>query len=162
MRTQLAVTDRYPGLSAVSALPEWLTVALPRGADDCYALFCDLERIPEWLSVIRSVSVTSRDGRGRPRDVAFLARLERGTVGYTLTYRIREAERWLCWATAETSSICIAGFAQFSPLGPDACLMSYSVAMDLGGLHRWSDPGFDANATSAVMADFRDFVSRCR
>jgi len=149
-------------VGVVTPIPEWLTIPLPRTADACYELFCDVGRIPEWLTVVRSAVITRRDRNERPREVAFLARLERATVGYTLTYRYRHSERWVCWATPEESSISVSGFAQFSPLGARSCLMTYSLALDLGDgrLPSWSDPLYEGHAASAAMTDFRDFVTR--
>src|SRR5688572_6382182 len=84
-----------PALTVGSILPtaEWLTVALPRPADQCYELFCNVERIPEWLQVVRSTIVRRKDRLGRPREVSFLARLQRATIGYTLSYAYRSGER---------------------------------------------------------------------
>lgn len=152
-----------PTVGSITPSSSYLSVALPRLADDCYALFCDVERIPEWLKVVRSAVVTTRDLKHRARDVAFLARLERATVGYTCRYRYHAAERRLAWATSRDSSICVQGFAQFTPLGDKACLMTYSLDLDLGeagALPNWSDPMFEGHAASATMSDFRDFVMR--
>ncbi len=143
--------------------PSFLTMSLPRGADASYALFCDVERIPEWLTVVRSAVVTRRDTKRRARDVAFLARLERATVGYTCRYRYNSADRRIAWATPDDASICVQGSAQFTPLGEHACLMTYFLDLDLGdagALPNWSDPMFEGHAASATMSDFRDFVTR--
>jgi ribosome-associated toxin RatA of RatAB toxin-antitoxin module len=147
--------------SSLSTSPH-LSTALPRGADECYSLFCEVERIPEWLTVVRSAVVTGRDERRRARDVAFLARLERATVGYTCSYEYNAQHRRVGWQTRESSSIRVAGHAQFSPLGERACLMTYHLDLDLGahGLPNWVDPLFEGHAASASLVDFRDFVLR--
>lgn len=139
---------------------EWLTVALPRPADACYELFCDVEKIPEWLGVVSSAVVRRRDRLNRPREVAFLARLRRASIGYTLHYSYRSGERWVGWRTSEDASITVAGFGAFSPLGEKACLMTYALSINMGGLPGWSDPGFEGHAPSGAMSDFRDFVMR--
>ncbi len=143
-------------------VPEVLTVALPRQAGACYDLFCDIERVPEWMSIVRSAAVTTRDRHGRPRDVAFLARLRGATIGYSLSYRYRSMDRWLGWSTPGTSSMTILGCAQFTPLGEKSCLMTYSLFLDLasGGVPSWGDPQFDNHAASTAMIDYRDFVMR--
>lgn len=143
-------------------VPDVFTVALPRPADDCYQLFCAIERIPEWLNVVRTIVVTDRDRHQRPRQAAFLARLKGATVGYTLDYRYRSMDRWLGWSTPEGSSFTILGCGQFTPLGERSCLMTYSLLLDLasGGLPGWGDSQFDGHAASSAMIDFRDFVLR--
>lgn len=143
--------------------PDWLlSVTLPRPAEECYALFCDIERLPEWLAVIRSAVVTRRDLDDRPRQVSFLARLERATVGYTCTYRYRHSDLAVSWSTPAGSGIRVEGYARFVPLGESACLMTYSLVLDLGesGLPGWADPFFEAHAASATLNDFRDFATR--
>lgn len=155
----------HPSATVGSVTPasSFLSIALPKPADACYALFCDAERIPEWLSVVRSVVVTSRDHRGRARDVAFLARLQRATLGYTCRYRYDASDRHVSWATPSDATILIQGFSQFAPLGERACLMTYSLDLDLGeegALPAWSDPFFEGHAASSTMHDFRDFAIR--
>lgn len=140
---------------------DWLSVTLPREADECYALFCDLERIPEWLSIVRSSVVTDRDLVDRPSSVAFLCSLHRATVGYTLDYQYGDEERRLAWTTPGRSSLRVRGFAQFQELGPDACLMTYCLDLAFGkGMPNFDDAAFAAHATSATLSDFRDFVLR--
>lgn len=137
-----------------------LSTALPRPADDCYDLFCEVARIPEWLSVVRSAMVVRRDFHERPTEVAFLARLERATVGYTCHYRYEPGRRRVDWSTAPGARLRVAGAASFQPLGPSTCLMSYQLDLDVGGLPAWSDPMFEGHAASASLLDFRDFVLR--
>src|SRR5688572_21818934 len=151
-----------PNQTVGNILPsaEWLTVALPRPADKCYELFCDIEKIPEWMQVVRSAVVRKRDRLNRVREVSFLARLERATVGYTLTYSYRSGERWLGWRTPDEASITMAGFGQFMPLGERSCLMTYALTMDLGQLPGWDDPMLSGHAPSASLSDFRDYVIR--
>jgi uncharacterized membrane protein len=138
----------------------YLSIALARPADPCFDLFCDVTRIPEWLAVVRSTVVTSRDARGRASEVAFLARLEHATIGYTCRYRYHSRDRRTAWSTPDSSRITISGFAQFEPLGEKACMMTYGLTLDLPGLPEWSDPFFAGHAASATLSDFRDFVSR--
>jgi uncharacterized membrane protein len=140
---------------------DWLSVALPRPADECYGLFADVERVPEWLSIVRCAVVTERDVVARPRKVAFLCSLHRATVGYTLTYRFRSSERRVEWSTPRRSSLRVRGSVHFQPLSSASCLMTYSLDLAFGrGLPRFDDAGFAAHATSATMHDFRDFVMR--
>jgi hypothetical protein len=137
-----------------------ISVSLPRSAVGCYRLFCDIERTPEWLRVCRSAMVTERDADGRARRVAFLARLDQATIGYTLHYTYRERDLRVTWGTPVRSKLRVHGFAQFSALGDDSCLMTYGLELDKRGLPAWDDTHFEAHAPSAVAADFRDFVLR--
>ena len=140
---------------------DWLSVTLPRSADHCYALFSDIGRTPEWLSILRSATVTERDHRGRPRHVAFLCSLHRASVGYTLTYKFAAAERRVSWTTRPRASLRVRGTAHFQALGPASCLMTYGLDLAFGGgKPRFDDDAFSSHATSATLADFRDFVLR--
>lgn len=147
-------------VGSVTPAVEWLSIALPRPADACYELFCRVERIPEWLKVVRSATIVRRDGRDRPIEAAFLATLHRATVGYTCHYRYDDRRRFVTWSTAAGRSVRVAGFSQFSPLGQESCLMTYGLDLDLGHLPGWSDSNFSGHAASATMSDFRDYVIR--
>ncbi len=156
----LAIPD-MPDLVEVKG--DWLTVALPRSADECYDAFAQVDRTPEWLSIVRSAVVTERDLRGRPQRVAFLCRLRRATVGYTLTYSYWPGERRLAWTTPARSSIVVVGSALFQPLSAKSCLLTYSLDLAMGGgTPDFADQSFRVHATSATLADFRDFVGRAR
>ena len=150
-----------PEVFAFDVETDWLSVTLPRSAEFCYQRFCDLERIPEWLTIIRSATVTDREITDRPKAVAFLCSLHRATVGYTLEYSYHDRERRIAWTTPRRASLRVRGFAHFQELGPRACLMTYALDLALGkGMPRFEDGAFAAHATSASMNDFRDFVLR--
>lgn len=157
-----AAAPTYTPEPAGDYLPDYLSVALPRPAAACYALFCDVERTPEWLSVIRSAVVTESDGRGRARRVAYQVGLKRASIGYSCVYGYHESERRVSWSTSERSSILVRGFAQFQSLADRSCLMSYGLEVDLGslGLPAFDDAQYDAHAASASLSDFRDFAIR--
>ncbi len=140
---------------------DWMTVILPRSADACYALFCDVERTPEWVPVLASAVITERDRGGRPRRVAFQARLERASVGYTCTYRYRHAERQVAWATPARAALVVRGLAQFQPVADAACLMTYSLDLRVRrGLPPLAARGFAVHASSATLGGFRAFAAR--
>jgi uncharacterized membrane protein len=141
---------------------DWLSVALPRPAEASYRLFCEIDRTPEWLAVLRSAVVTKRDRQGRPRHVAFMARLDNAAIGYSCTYHYDDKDRRVSWATPEGAQIRVQGFAQFQALSVRSCLMTYLLDVDLGaaGLPGWADPVFASHAASATLSDFRDFAIR--
>ncbi|MSP15663.1 MAG: hypothetical protein EXR73_03445 [Myxococcales bacterium] len=158
-----ALAMPHQSVQSIAPTPSYLSVAIPRPADACYRLFADVERIPEWLSVVRSAYVSRRDQKGRAREVAFLARLRGATVGYTCRYRHHEEDLLLAWSTTPGSSLAVQGFGQFVPLGDRAALMTYSLELDLGpagSLPGWHDSFFDGHAASSAMSDFRDFAQR--
>lgn len=140
------------------------STTLPVSAREAYEAFCDVESSPRWVSVAKSVKVLAWNPAGRPRRAAFLARLERATIGYTLHYRYDELERVVTWSTPPGASTVVTGEARFMPLGDKACLMQYALRLELpgGALPPWEDPFFSGHAASVVMNDFRDFLIRSR
>ena len=58
-----------------------ISTTLPVNAQTCYELFCDVARIPEWVTTVRSVQVLAFDDEGRPARAAFLASLGRASAG---------------------------------------------------------------------------------
>ena len=141
---------------------EMLSTSLPVNAQDAYEAFCEIEAAPRWVTVVKSVRVLSRNGVGRPKRAAFLARLQNGSIGYTLHYRYSERERVVSWGTAPGSITLVAGRAQFIPLGDRATLMQYQLSLEMptDALPPWEDPFFSGHATSVVMNDFREYVTR--
>jgi ribosome-associated toxin RatA of RatAB toxin-antitoxin module len=150
-----------PDAGRVSPRPEWLSVALSRSADECFQLFSQVDRIPEWLSIVRSAVITRRDHHGRAVEAWFIARLERAAIGYRCRYRYNARKRTVNWGTEPGASVYMKGYASFVPLGPKACLMTYALEVDLGdALPAWSDASFQANAASSAINDFHEFVQR--
>ena len=141
---------------------EIVSSTLPVNVRDAYHAFCDAESQPHWVSVVKSVRVLSRNAAGRAKRAAYLARLQNGSIGYTLHFRYNERERSVSWGTAPGSLTLVAGRAQFIPLGDRATLMQYQLTLELpeNALPPWEDPFFSGHATSVVMNDFRDYVTR--
>lgn len=160
-----AESDR-PDLAGPSASGsgELVCSTLPISADEAFDIFCDIDNSPEWISVLKSARVLGRTDSGRPLRAAFLARLQNASIGYTLYYRYEEKDRTVSWGTAPGSMTLVAGTAQFAPLGDKACLMNYRLTLELPGeaLPPWEDPFFSGHASSVVMNDFRDYLSRIR
>ncbi len=137
-----------------------LSVTLPVSAAMGYEVFCDVEQLPRWVSIVSSVQILESTPRGRVKRAAFMASLKGGALGYTLEYEYRNDERIVAWWTPDQPQMRVGGRAQFTPLGERACLMNYELFVDVpsGILNAWNDPYFDGHAPSAVLADFRDYL----
>jgi uncharacterized membrane protein len=145
-----------PRLSS-SVLSTSLSVSAAYG----YELFCDSERLPEWMAVVRSSRVISRFEDGRAKRTAFIAHLERASMGYTLQYEYDDEATTVSWSTAREASMVITGKARFQPLGDAACMMHYELDMHSdSSLPAWGDPMYNGHPASSVLSDFREFVSR--
>lgn len=139
-----------------------LSTTLQVSAERAFELFCDLRRVPEWVAVIRSAQVLEVDAAGYPARAAFLAGLERGSIGYTLRYQPEPRGLRVSWESEPGGAVVVRGRAAFAPLGPDATMLHYQLQLALpsGALPSWGDPFFDGHAASAIVGDFRDFVHR--
>lgn len=140
-----------------------LSVSLPICAERAYRLFSDSEAIPEWMGVVRSSRIISRTEDGRARRTAFIARLERASMGYTLEYTYDDDNMQLRWKTSAQASTVIDGSARFQPLGPRACMMHYELDLHTqASMPAWGDEMYNGHPASAVLSDFRDYVSRTK
>lgn len=137
-----------------------LVVTIPRSARACYELFADVERLPEWLPIIKSAAVRQRDEHERAIEVAYMATHDRSTVGYRLRYIYSERDLSMSWSTVAGSSIQISGSVQFTAMGEKACLMRYHVDADFSVIGGMAQIGRGRQQASAVIAEFRDFMQR--
>jgi hypothetical protein len=137
-----------------------VSTTLPVGAGVAYEIFSDVVQTPRWLPVVQSVKVLERTPAGRPEKVAFMGKLERGSLGYTLLYRYDDQSLLVSWQTADSSSVLLTGEARFLPLSARACLMVYRLAMELPMQVGWSDPHYEGHPASSVVADFREHLKR--
>ena len=65
---------------------ERMVVAAP--SEQCFAVVSDIERYTDWVGDIKEVSVHSRDGEGRPAEVAFRAGAFGRSTSYTLSTEV--------------------------------------------------------------------------
>jgi len=138
-----------------------LSTALPVSAQQAFEAFCDSERVHEWMAVVRSSRVISRTACGRPKRTAFIARLERSSMGYTMHYEYDDDTRTVRWCSGSEGSTRISGTAQFTPVGRNTCMMHYELDMETdNALPAWGDPMYNGHPASSVLSDFRDFLSR--
>jgi len=133
---------------------------LPLAAGVAYEIFADVVQTPRWLPIVESASIVARNLAGRPEKVAFVGRLERGSIGYTLVYRYDDTNLQVAWQTAEASSVVLTGDARFLPLSPRACLMVYRLVLEIPASAGWRDSAYRGHPASAVVADFREYLKR--
>ena len=91
----------------------------------------DVERYPEWARDIKSVTVLSRDGEGRPAEVEFRASALGRSTHYTLRYDYAEAPGVLAWHMVKGDIMrSIEGAYHFSPSG-SGTEVRYDLAIEL-------------------------------
>lgn len=140
-----------------------LSSTLPISAQAAFALMSQSDRIPEWMAVVRSARTLTRYLDGRPEKVAFIANLQRASVGYTLRYTYDDRELKLAWCTAPAAKTAVVGSARFQPLGPSACLVHYEIELSKhSSLPAWNDEMYNGHPASSVLNDFRNFVQRTK
>lgn len=147
----------------VDLLPaQTVASTLPISAEKAYDVFCDIEALPNWVSIVKSISVLEWTSSGRAKRAAFLSRLKGASIGYTLTYDYDEDDLTARWHTKRGSATNVRGRVRFTPLGDKACLMEYKLLLELprGALPSWDDPIYDHNAASAVVNEFREYIHR--
>jgi uncharacterized membrane protein len=146
-------------LTEVLPLTTTATATLPVPAGAAFAVLSDASASPEWLPVLRSARVLEHDATGRPARVAFVGRLERASIGYTLEYAYDPQQLTMSWRSATDASAQVSGEASFVPLSADACLVSYTVSLELP-VGPWADEGYEQHPASAVVAWFREHLRR--
>ena len=140
--------------------PTAVRLGVLRPAEFCYEVFCDVTRMTSWISVLRSVSVRTRHDDGKPREVAFLASLDRATLGYTLTYSYDDRECRVAWCPQPDSGVKVEGWVKFRPLTPDTCVMICRSWIDpASSLPSANDPLVEANVPLELASRFRSYVS---
>ena len=138
-----------------------LSAALPAPAQEAFHLFCDSARVHEWMGVVRSSRVISREACGRPGRTAFIVRLERSSMGYTMQYTYSDETLTVRWCNGSEGSMRISGKAQFSPVGRRSCMMHYELDMESDtSLPAWGDPMYNGHPAASVVSDFRKFLAR--
>jgi uncharacterized membrane protein len=146
-----------PGIGTTEA-----SATLPIPAALAFELFADASEIPAWLSVVQSARVLLRDGAHRPAHVAFLAQLDRASIGYSLHYTYDAAALVITWRTGPGSTIQLSGRARFTALGEHASMIHYAITVALPAMAPWEDERFADHAATAVVTGFRDYVKRPR
>lgn len=135
------------------------SATLPVAADVAFEAFADAAETPRWLPVLHAARVLERNAAGRASRVAFVARLERGSVGYTLDYSFDADALAITWRSAPDARVRVRGEVTFTPLSRSACLMSYSVAI-AAPVGPWNDPSYEHHPASSVVTSFREHLRR--
>jgi len=135
------------------------SATLPVSAEVAFEAFGDAAETPRWLSVLHAARVIERDDQGRARRVAFVGRLERGSIGYTLDYQFDPHALVITWKSAPDAPVQVRGEVTFAPLSSRACLMTYSVSLH-APVGPWSDPSFEHHPASAIVTGFREHLRR--
>ncbi len=98
----------------------------------CYAAFCAVERIPEWVDPVGQVSVETRDTEGRPEEVWFEASDGEGAPHrYTLHYAYDPARFRVLWRPGRNADAGLHGVATFEPSKSDdeGCELTYTIKL---------------------------------
>lgn len=137
-----------------------VTARLPRPAAKCYRLFCDADRIREWLIAVIDSTVIRRDDESRAVEVEFRGTLDQATVVYTLDYRYDDDTLRVQWTTAHGSIVKIAGSARFTPIDDDSCWLRYRLTSERAHyLPKWDDLQYQVRPAETVVLDFCDWVA---
>jgi len=153
MATAFAFQPLTPLASEVSTT---LTV----NAGVAFEVFADAVEIPRWLPLVQTARVLASQPDGRPARVAFTRKLERGSLGYTLEYKYDPSAHSISWQTPATSNVVLSGEARFVPLSPRACLMMYSLVLELPVVDDMISSELDGHPASLVVAEFREHLRR--
>lgn len=140
-----------------------MSVSLSISAKEAFDLFCESDRVHEWMTVVRSSQVIARSSCGRPKQTAFIAQLERSSLGYTMHYEYDDETLTIRWCNGPANTTRISGSAHFTRLKTNSCMMHYELNMHSDTtLPSWGDPMFNGHPASSVLCDFREFVARNR
>jgi hypothetical protein len=153
MATAFAYEPQTPLSSEVSTT---LTVS----AGTAFEVFADAVEIPRWLPLVQTARVLANHPDGRPARVAFTRKLERGSLGYTLEYKYEPSTHTIQWHTPATSNVILQGQARFVPLSMRACLMQYSLVLELPIVDDVISHELEGHPASLVVAEFREHLRR--
>lgn len=144
----------------IAPLSSEVSTTLSVGACVAYEVFADAVEIPRWLPIVQTARVTRRTSEGRPEQVSFTRKLERGSLGYTLNYAYDPANLTISWSTPASSNVVLHGEARFIPLSMRACMMVYRLVLDLPIVDDLINSELDKHPASLVVAEFREHLRR--
>lgn len=153
MATAFAYEPQTPLSSEVST-------TLPLGAGAAFEVFADAVEIPRWLPLVQTARVLANHPDGRPSRVAFTRKLERGSLGYTLEYKYEPSTCTIQWHTPASSNVVLQGQARFIPLSMRACMMQYSLVLELPIVDDMISHELEGHPASLVVSEFREHLRR--
>ncbi len=137
-----------------------VTARVPRPAMQCYRMFCDAERIREWLIAVVDARVVRRDAAARAVEVEFSGTLDQASIVYTLTYEYDDEQLRVQWSSGHGSIVTIAGSARFTEIDPESCWMRYRLISERAHyLPKWDDLLYEVRPAETVVLDFCDWVT---
>ena len=147
-------------LAFEAPLSSEVSTTLTVNAATAFEVFADAVEIPRWLPLVQTARVLACQPDGRPARVAFTRRLERGSLGYTLEYKYEPSTYTIQWRTPATSNVVLQGQARFVPLSMRACLMQYSLILELPIVDDMISNELEGHPASLVVAEFREHLRR--
>jgi hypothetical protein len=135
-----------------------ISTTLPVSANVAYEVFADAVETPRWLPLVQSATIITRHPDGRPSRVGFTAKVDRGSMTYSLDYSYDPKTLCVSWRNLTQSNMILSGEARFVHLSNRASLMLYRLDVDQP-VGQW-DESQDGNLASAVVADFREHLRR--
>lgn len=145
---------------SIAPLSSEVSTTLTVSAGIAYEVFADVVEIPRWLPIVQTARVTRRTPEGRPDQVSFTRKLERGSLGYTLNYKYDPANLSIAWSTPSSSNVILQGEARFIPLSMRACMMLYRLVLDLPIVDDLVNSELDKHPASLVVSEFREHLRR--
>lgn len=143
-----------------SPLASEVSTTLAVSAEEAFEVFADTQDVPRWLPILQRARVVEKAEDGRATRVSFIRKLERGSLGYTLTYAYQPSAFTVTWKTAESSNVVMSGEARFVPLSKNACLMLYRLVIELPIVDDGLTGELDGHPASLVVAEFREHLRR--
>jgi hypothetical protein len=150
----LAVAHEPDPMPIISEVSTTLSVS----AKVAYEAFANASETPRWLPLVQSASVVTRHSCGRANRVTFTAKMDRGSVTYSLEYQYNSEAMTVQWRTLSSSNMILSGEAKFVHLSNRASLMLYRLDVDQP-VGQW-DEDTDGHLASAVVAEFREHLRR--
>lgn len=111
---------------------EFCDLIVARPAEQCFALFSNFERTPQWLVELRSARVRRFDETGRAAVVDYMAAPVRGGYTYPMHYVYDDGGLGVSWhGEVQGGARSIEGAVLFVPVDAARCEMRYETSVRL-------------------------------
>lgn len=134
-----------------------LQMAIQVSADDCYARFCNAERLAEWVPNLLGVEVLRRDEDELPLEIRFRVRDGEAERVYSVLYAYDKNRRRVTWQPGSEPGYAVRGFASFDRNGAHGCRMIYSLNV---GEARDDSPGDGVEVATQSLEAFKQWVEK--